>query len=435
MNLKFLMIGIFQCLISSFQTAVGTCTLPNVFRNSVWHDSTRGDLNFTNSTMSGWQTTAYSQSISQWECYIDSHYESNGYLIFKSLQKVTFAGVNFTGYMCMQLTKVTDYSFYYYLLYTQQHNAAEERILYAENATSNVSSICITSSKEPLEQFHVLIKSGYEWEARQYCPTPVLGNFDYTYTGSDGNAYCQNSSDQWRVCSDRQTMTFNYTTCNKIMAYSRGGQVWCVGTVTSSYTFFMVYNNDSSVDGSATFRFTCFSISPDGLKASMVQNNCTENQIPSTFAKRHDGQDMGAKLIMTPYLTCPFTSATPKAENVNVGAVVGGVLGGVVLIVVSVGLYMFYKRNWRMKRSSGQDPRSNVADVKAHNAPDPRTGHGQVKANIMLNLSPREDLKPTNDHSSYENHVPGNECKSPMQSFGSLHVDDYDGQFSPRVIM
>ncbi|KAL3880354.1 hypothetical protein ACJMK2_032598 [Sinanodonta woodiana] len=435
MCINFLMIGIVQCLFSSFQTAAGTCILPSMFRNSVWHDSTKGDLNFTNSTMSGWQMTAYSQSVSQWECFIDSAYESNGYLIFKSLQKVEFGDVTFTGYMCMQLTKVTDYSYYYYLLYTQQRNAAEERILYSENATSNYSTICNTVSKEPLEQFHMLIKSGYEWEARQYCPTPILGNFDYTYTGSDGNVYCQNSSDQWRVCSDRQTMTFNYTTCNKTIAYSKGGQVWCVGTISSSYTFVMVYNNDSSVDGSTTYRFTCFSISSDGLNASMVPKNCTENQIPTTFAKRHDGQNMGAKLAMTPYLTCPFTSATSKVENVNVGAVVGGILGGVILIVVIVGLYMFCKRSSTVIQISGNEARGSVADDKVDSARNPQIERFRVKEDKMFNLSPRDDLMPTSNHIIQKNHVPNNERNSAKQSVESLSVNDYDEQFSHRVIM
>ncbi|KAK3604576.1 hypothetical protein CHS0354_026268, partial [Potamilus streckersoni] len=258
MNLNLIFIAISHCLLVYVQKAAGTCLLPIVFRNSAWRDSTKGNLNFTDNTMSGWRTTAYFQNISQWECFIENSYELKGYLIFKSLPTVIFRGVHYTGYMCMQLTKVTDYSYYYYLVQPQQSIASEERIWYSETATADISTICNTSSIEPLEQFHMLIKSGYEWEARQYCPNPVLANFDYTYFGSDGIVYCHRTLAQWQVCGDRQTMTFNYTACNKIMGYSSGGQVWCVGTISSKNTFFMVYNNDSDVNELTTFRFTCF---------------------------------------------------------------------------------------------------------------------------------------------------------------------------------
>ena len=40
-------------------------------------------------------------------------------------------------------------------------------------------------------------------------------------------------------------------------------------------------------------------VSTDGATASMVANNCTSNQTPTTLAQSHDGTDIGALLTMT----------------------------------------------------------------------------------------------------------------------------------------
>ncbi|KAL3880355.1 hypothetical protein ACJMK2_032599 [Sinanodonta woodiana] len=424
MNLISIIIFITQCVFVHVQKAAGTCVLPIVFRNSAWRDSTKGDLIFTATTMSGWRTTANTQTISHWECFIESEYKLKGYLIFKSLQTAIFNGVNYTGYMCMQLTKVTDYSYFYYLVQPQQRIASEERIWYSKTATADINTICNTSSKEPLEQFHMLVKTGYEWEARQYCPNPVLGNFYYTYFGSDGIVYCHRSLDQWQVCGDQQTMTFNYTTCNKIMAYSSGGQVWCVGTVSSKNTFVMVYNNDSDVDELTTFRFTCFSISSNGRKASMVPKNCTENQIPTTFAKRHDGQNMGAKLELVPYLTCAFTSNTTKEAGVNIGAIVGGALGGVVLIIVAAGCYIVYRHR---SRPLADDT---AVEDRANNACDVQTDRGPAEVETILNLSARIDLDLINDSFSLPDDLQVSNCTFQEQHTGRSNASTPDHDFS-----
>ncbi|KAK3576457.1 hypothetical protein CHS0354_025219 [Potamilus streckersoni] len=284
------------------------CNFPNNFKNSVWHDSTKGDLQFTNTSMHGWSTTVFGQTVRNWECLNSTLFDSEGYLIFRLTDTISW-NVPYYAYMCMKLTQVTDYSYYYYLVRGQEFTAGQERILVSSNGSiTDFTSLCVLGDIAPAEEFHVLIKSGFESSAKRDCPNVIRGNFDYEYYGSDGSTYCSSSNDQWTVCRDNTTMTFNYTTCNKTMAYSSGGNVWCVASVNSGYTYLIVYNNDTHVDDVDTFRFTCFAISTDGKNASVSPRNCSKGQTPYAFAKGSSGSNVGAKLTMTSYQTCAAES-------------------------------------------------------------------------------------------------------------------------------
>jgi hypothetical protein len=47
-----------------------SCSWPTGFRNTIWHDSNRGEVTFTDTTLSGWGATAQGgKVIDSWECF------------------------------------------------------------------------------------------------------------------------------------------------------------------------------------------------------------------------------------------------------------------------------------------------------------------------------------------------------------------------------
>ncbi|KAK3576460.1 hypothetical protein CHS0354_025222 [Potamilus streckersoni] len=288
------------------------CDFPVVYRQSSWIDSGKGEITFTNKSMSGWTMTALSQTLNNWECWNDTLFDSQGYLLLRSIDTISSAVVYYT-YMCMKLTKVTDYSYYYYLVHARDSLAGQERVLVTnDDSVSDFSMICDTSAIEPTEQFHLLVKSGYQAQARQDCPNPIRGNFDYVYYDANGATNCNSTSDKWQVCIDNKTMIFDYTTCSQLMAFSAGGSVWCMASVTKTNTYVMVYNNDTTIDNNNTYRFSCFAVSQSSNSSSLSPKNCSESQTPETFPKDQIGKNTGALLTMKAYVsqenTCSFPS-------------------------------------------------------------------------------------------------------------------------------
>lgn len=49
------------------------CSWPSTFTDTLWHDSDRGQITFTDTTMSGWDVTVQGGVvIEEWECYISN---------------------------------------------------------------------------------------------------------------------------------------------------------------------------------------------------------------------------------------------------------------------------------------------------------------------------------------------------------------------------
>ncbi|KAK3576451.1 hypothetical protein CHS0354_025213 [Potamilus streckersoni] len=287
-----------------------TCDLPAVFSNSLWRDSTKGDITFTNNEMRGWTMKAQGHNVSHWKCWKSYLFDTQGFLLFKSEDSIS-GNVPYYAYMCMKLTKITDVSYYYYMVHGENNYVGGERIHISSNDSLDFGTICEISNIEPKEQFHVLIKSGFEESAKQDCPDPIRGIFDYTYIGADGTQACARSQDMWNVCIDNKTMTFNYSLCPQMMAFSTGGNLWCVAFISSTNYFIMVYNNDSSVDAVKNHRFSCIAVSSDGTKASVAPMNCSQNQTPSSFPRNRDGSSTGAIVTMKAYDTCHETKRLP----------------------------------------------------------------------------------------------------------------------------
>ncbi|KAL3880356.1 hypothetical protein ACJMK2_032600 [Sinanodonta woodiana] len=365
---------ILRCIIifwTLFKIAEGACTFPSEFQNTEWYDSNKGTITFNTSVLSGWSFTAFGTTVSTWNCLSTSYY-SSGYLLMSGINTLKVSGQTYYSYLCLKLTKITEYSYTYLRVNAEQTTASNERV-YVSNTSSvtSFSSICDVGNIEPSSQFHVLIKSGSNVnDTKQTCPTSVLGNFDYVYNDSTTKTLsCNSSTDQWVVCNDRQTMTFNYSTCSQTMAYSKGGFVWCVHSVVGTYTYLMVFNNDSTsiIDSNKYYRFTCFVVSDSSTSASMVYGSCKKGQTPYTYAQDSvSGSNIGALLTLKSYVTCPILSSSTSSDN-KIGAIVGGVIGAMVTIALVVIILIFL---YKKKRLCFGNPAYTVVEKKGSKSAD-----------------------------------------------------------------
>ncbi|XP_052794926.1 uncharacterized protein LOC128227972 [Mya arenaria] len=254
----------------------GQCTFPSPFASSMWHDSTRGDLTFTDTTLTGWDVTlSPTQTIDTWTCL---DYADSSKLVIKATSRFTLVGSSQVYvYACLVLTEVTaGVSYTYQQRNVQEGNAAQNRLRFNSAGTlASASDVCDDTATIPTLDFHVLVLSGSESSAAVILPTSFLFSADYILQASDGTLTCNDTVDVMDMCSDTSALTFDYTTgnCQEQVAYSAGGSLYCVATVSlTSYDCAVFYNRDPTISGTAT-RFTC--ICSDGNTASVAPNNCT----------------------------------------------------------------------------------------------------------------------------------------------------------------
>ncbi|XP_060580681.1 uncharacterized protein LOC132737413, partial [Ruditapes philippinarum] len=212
-----------------------------------------------------------------------------------STDTFSHVGGTWTSFVCLEMTKVTDNSYYYYQKHDQLDSggSGDERVKSDTDGTITGKSNICGSTAVPTAEFHFMVKSGSESASNQYCSPSLLAKMDYTLD-TLGVETCAGTVDYWDVCTNRTTMTFNYTTCPSEMLYSSGGEVYCMANLTSTYEYTVVYNTDAS----PTYRFACIVSNSAGTEASIVYKNCTIDQTPTTNAKQHDGTNIGALVTM-----------------------------------------------------------------------------------------------------------------------------------------
>ncbi|KAK3599520.1 hypothetical protein CHS0354_006649 [Potamilus streckersoni] len=354
---------------------VSDCTWPTALQNGVWIDSDKGYLTFNATHMFGWRlkTIVSSTVVTDWVCQNNT----DKFLVARASTDIDPLKSSFIAFLCLNITQISNYSFYYYQHSGEQLNSNGERfaITFSSSFTSFISNLSNICSEIPaISEFHMLLKQGFQNESKVYCPDAFLGMFSYTFNNGS-TAECGNHNELWDVCSDRKVMTFNYNACTALITYSALGRVYCVNSLTSgSYYYAAVYNTD--VDDTA-YRFTCLmgSLSGNDVKVSQSPKSCTKTQIPTSIPVTANGTSLGAFMFLTAYNTCRFeipstststtststtsTSTTRESttQNVvstvggvttnvttvvrvttpNVGAIVGGTVGGLLFLVALVG--------------------------------------------------------------------------------------------------
>ncbi|KAK3599524.1 hypothetical protein CHS0354_006653 [Potamilus streckersoni] len=340
--LKTVTLYVFLQAILQFFFTDGACTMPKDFQNSDWVDNRRGNITFTTWKMTGWGFKSVDGTIiDEWEIVDNVNFESQGYLALRSLSTFKEQNKTWYSYVCLNFTKVTDYSYMYYHIHEPEPMVSGERIkVFERDNLTSFTDICNTAIVIPEQEFSVMVRKVQEMEKiRTICPNPLLRKFDYRYYTSDRTPYCTQNGNLWDGCTDRTMMTFNYTACNKTMAYSKKGEAWCIASVTvKTDTYTMVYNPDDVVDNIDTFRFTCIVIDDDSIEASMSPQFCSINQTSYSLKTDTTGKKVGVQLTNRILESCPFTgSAGQKGEqNVDGKAIAIGVSVGVAVIAIAI---------------------------------------------------------------------------------------------------
>ncbi|KAK3097990.1 hypothetical protein FSP39_015096 [Pinctada imbricata] len=271
----------------------GNCTFPSQW-DSTWYDSRAGDVTMgmsTHDVKSGWTFPVYDSNVTSFTC--QSEDTDTNYFLFKSDNIVDHDGILYNVFLCMKWTRITDYSYYYYMWQDQSVNAGNERLLIeAHNphvSAWNVTDYCSPTSPPSTIQFNTLVKQGHDNDVKQWCPNALLGTFYYTHDNGV-NQTCGNGS-VWEVCPSWTTMTFNYSQCSTIQAFSQEGTVHCVFTLLSGSTYYTSVFNPGTVDHQDYHRFTCLSVtadsSSDNVYVSDSQGSCEDGQ--TSTSKQADG--------------------------------------------------------------------------------------------------------------------------------------------------
>ncbi|XP_053399293.1 uncharacterized protein LOC123557009 [Mercenaria mercenaria] len=281
------------------------CSFGTTFASTTWHDNTKGALTFTATGITGWAFTSTRTSgvtiISSWQCV---NHTDNTYLVLRTSNTFSFqpssstTSIQVYAYLCLKLTTVTGNSFIYYQPQVQEINLGGERLKVSALSTLYQTDVCDSTVSVPTTEYHVLVKSGSEASAAIQCPDSLLFVVDFTYYGNDGSSACTGSGDRLDVCTDKTQMTITTNTCTQEIAFSAGGQFYCVATVSSNgYDYTTVYNRDASIS-STTNRFACLSSIDTDI--SVAPGNCTAYQTPFTFPLEADqSTKTGHRLVVT----------------------------------------------------------------------------------------------------------------------------------------
>ncbi|XP_076117262.1 uncharacterized protein LOC143085021 isoform X4 [Mytilus galloprovincialis] len=319
-----------------------TCSLPTEW-DGTWYDSYRGDvvLDHNNAQVtSGWTLTSYSSSVSSFTCVT----EDTGYFLFKGDSFVQLFSNDYNAFYCLKYTKITDYSYYYYLYSDTEANANNERAyveLYnAAVSTYAISTYCNPSTPPVTEEFHVMVKSGYESNIKQWFPTPLLGNFYYTH--NDGSSDTCGANSVWDDCTNRTEAVFNYTLCSTQVLFSADGQLNCATYLSSGDTYYVsVLNLDTAVS-SPTYRFTCMTVTQSGSTVYVSTNpgGCVAGQ--TSTVKTTDG----GTVTLTPYsFTTDSATASAGFSIIPIIAAVVAILLILIIVFLACFLYKKHKKN------------------------------------------------------------------------------------------
>ncbi|CAC5362412.1 unnamed protein product [Mytilus coruscus] len=320
-----------------------TCSLPTEW-DGTWYDSYRGDVVFDHNNAqvtSGWTLSSYSSSVSAFTCVT----EDTGYYLFKGDSFVQLFSNDYNAFYCIKYTKITDYSYYYYLYSDTEANANNERAyveLYdAAVTTFPVSTYCSPSTPPSTEEFHVMVKSGYESNMKQWFPTPLLGNFYYTY--NDGSTDTCGANSVWDDCTNRTEAVFNYTLCSTQVLFSSDGQLNCATYLSSGSTYYVsVLNLDTTVTSPSTYRFTCMTVTQSGSTVYVSTNpgDCVAGQ--SSTVKTTDG----GTVTLTPYsFTTDSSTSSAGISIIPIVAAVIAILLILAIVFLACFLYKKHKKN------------------------------------------------------------------------------------------
>ncbi|VDI73085.1 Hypothetical predicted protein [Mytilus galloprovincialis] len=223
----------------------------------------------------------------------------------------------------MEVTKITEYSFYHYMQSYEDTNRERTIAMIDSQDISIIADICTTTTATEL--FQIMVRDGFENDALQLCSEPFLGNFSFILDDTLNSE----STGILNSCSGSETtinMTYSTGTSNTLkVGFSDGGYTGCMVNIKSESQYYTSwYNFDSSSDLTINPRFTCLIVKYDGTNVSASQRvrMCHEGQ--SSTSKPSDTTPLypsftmtsGGLLTLIPYETCVV-----KNDNLRAGCV------------------------------------------------------------------------------------------------------------------
>ncbi|XP_063417620.1 uncharacterized protein LOC134700185 isoform X2 [Mytilus trossulus] len=319
----------------------GACTFPSAL-NGDWYSSNGGELTFTSNTFSNFKVASFGTFTFTCEMSSGTQYVSSSEVFY------VFA-LPFVAYICMDLTALSGYKYRYYQATTQLKDAEYARLkIYLNNTVtvSDINTICELTDYSTLS-YHMLLKNNTISSQKIQCPDSFLGTFNYTYDTGSGNLCAASSG--LDVCTDKSTMTFDYSLCSETQAYSAGGIVNCLYSSTSgSATLLHVFNLDSTTDETTYYRFTCYVIETINsvVYATQYPQDCHYGQNATNV------NATGGNLVLTAESICVPETVAAASIGIYIAIVI---LLLIIIIAIIFAIYMWKKKKEEEKRKKMEE--------------------------------------------------------------------------------
>ncbi|XP_060605831.1 uncharacterized protein LOC132758280 [Ruditapes philippinarum] len=158
-----------------------SCSWPTAFRNTIWHDSNRGEVTFTDTTLSGWGATAQGgTTIDSWECYSVNETSSTTLtLLLKATTTFELWRMHYVAYACLQMEEFSEQGYRYYQMSEEDQRMSYDRLPVSESSTYLINPptenrLCLSSddtNAPSTEEYHVIIRNGTFYYLKGYFMT------------------------------------------------------------------------------------------------------------------------------------------------------------------------------------------------------------------------------------------------------------------------
>ncbi|KAK3794889.1 hypothetical protein RRG08_001037 [Elysia crispata] len=250
--------------------------------------------------------------------------------IVKTTTTFIYSSLQFAALLCLDTTQVTTNLFYFYMA---SNLVANERAYFSlDDGPWVVRDVCqLSASEYPAGGFEVLVRDSNIEAAKIPCPTIMQGFWDYTFDSGSGSE-CANES-YVGICSQVGDIYFNYTQCSAQVSYSAEGNLVCLANViVGTETYVMMYNKDSTIDGTSTYRMACWAMSNvgDNIIGTLHPDKCLDDQ-NSTYVSASIGDNINLFNKTT----------TPSTDRTLLYILVGAGGGLLLIIIVAISIYCY----------------------------------------------------------------------------------------------
>ncbi|KAJ8298236.1 hypothetical protein KUTeg_024767, partial [Tegillarca granosa] len=308
-----------------------SCTFPSEL-SGVWYSSHKGALTFNSTHVTGYPIymSATAQSL-DFECYINNGY----YYVLKSTETPLVFGQYIRGYLCIELYRISSYKYYYYI--GTVVSGTNNDYIFGRVDSFNVqqSDACNRATPYEAGTYVVLVKDGEtaNGNTEATCADDLLYKFSsITITDYTGASSCSGTT--MDGCTDTTDLKYTYAACTSSLVFSSGGYFICMHGITSgSYTYTTIRNNDTTVDGTSTYRFSCVfwvtQKSGSTVYATEYPNFCSDTSQTATSVPTP-----GVIMTMTPSSASTVEDSTYVVYIITIIICFLVVVGIIVLIVI-----------------------------------------------------------------------------------------------------